>query len=145
MDEKLYFKLNPNIIMQNRKTAIVFLRSGSWMFADSSQFHYYAGYLASGYGFFTISVDYRLSSEAQFPAGLQDAKCAVRWVRSKSKEYNIDPERIVIAGGFAGGHLSSMMPTTADIPEYEGNGGNSTYPSHVNLGILFNDEFDMWI
>jgi len=128
----------------NPRPAIVFLHGGSWMFGDPSQFHYHAGYLASRYGFFAMSVDYRLSGEAQFPAALQDAKCAVRWIRSKAKEYNIDPERIVIAGGSAGGHLSSMMLTTAGIPEYEGNSGSSEYSSHVNLGVLFNGEFDMW-
>ena len=129
---------------ENPRPAIVFLHGGSWMFGDPSQFHYHAGYLASRYGFFAISVDYRLSGEAQFPAALQDAKCAVRWVRSKAKEYNIDPERIVIAGGSAGGHLSSMMLTTAGIPEYEGFSGSNEYSSHVNLGVLFNGEFDMW-
>ncbi len=129
---------------ENPRPAIVFLHGGSWMFGDPSQFHYHAGYLASRYGFFAMSVDYRLSGEAQFPAALQDAKCAVRWVRSKAEEYNIDPERIVIAGGSAGGHLSSMMLTTAGIPEYEGSSGQSEYSSHVNLGVLFNGEFDMW-
>jgi len=134
----------PVMTPEKPRPAIVFLHGGSWMFGDPSQFHYHAGYLASRYGFFAMSVDYRLSGEAQFPAALQDAKCAVRWVRSKGKEYNIDPERIVIAGGSAGGHLSSMMLTTAGIPEYEGNSGSNEYPSHVNLGILFNGEFDMW-
>ncbi len=129
---------------ENPRPAIVFLHGGSWMFGDPSQFHYHAGYLASRYGFFAMSVDYRLSGEAQFPAALQDAKCAVRWVRSKAKEYNIDPERIVIAGGSAGGHLSSMMLTTAGVPEYEGSSGHNEYSSHVNLGVLFNGEFDMW-
>lgn len=129
---------------ENPRPAIVFLHGGSWMFGKPSQFHYHAAYLASRYGFFAMSVDYRLSGEAQFPAALQDAKCAIRWVRSKAKEYNIDPERIVIAGGSAGAHLSSMVLTTAGIPEYEGNSGNNEYPSHVNLGVLFNGEFDMW-
>jgi len=75
---------------------------------------------------------------------LQDAKCAIRWIRAHAKELNIDPERIAIIGGSAGGHLSSMVATTAGVPEYEGNGGNPGFASHVNLAILVNGEFDMW-
>jgi acetyl esterase/lipase len=91
-----------------------------------------------------MCVDYRLSGEAPFPAALQDAKCAVRWIRAHALELNIDPERIAVIGGSAGGHLASMMATTAGVAEYEGNGGNEGFASHVNLAILVNGEFDMW-
>jgi acetyl esterase/lipase len=134
----------PKVQPSEPRPAIVFLHGGCWWRGDPSQFHYHAGNLASRYGFFAVSVDYRLSQVAPFPAALQDAKCAVRWIRSRAGEYNVDPERIAVCGGSAGGHLSSMMLTTAGIPEYEGTGGNEGHPSHVNLGILFNGEFDMW-
>ena len=65
---------------------------------DPSQFHHHSAYLAENYGFFAVGVDYRLSQEAPFPAALQDAKCAVRWVRSQCKEQNIDPDRIAGVG-----------------------------------------------
>jgi len=126
------------------RPAIVFLHGGSWMFGGPSQFHFHSAYLAAKYNFFAMSVDYRMSGEAKFPAALQDAKCAIRWIRAHAKKLNIDPERIAICGGSAGGHLSSMIATTAGVPEYEGNGGNPGYPSHANLAILFNGEFDMW-
>jgi acetyl esterase/lipase len=126
------------------RPALVSLHGGSWRAGGPSQFHFHSTYLAAKYGFFCMCVDYRLSGEAQFPAALQDAKCAVRWIRAHAQELNIDPERIAIIGGSAGGHLSSMMATTAGVPEYEGNGGNPGFPSHVNLAILINGEFDMW-
>ncbi|MEA3227002.1 MAG: alpha/beta hydrolase, partial [Planctomycetota bacterium] len=103
----------PKKIPSEPRPAIVFLHGGSWMFGSPSQFHYHSDYLAKKYGFFAISVDYRLSGEAKFPAALQDAKCAIRWVRSRAKKLNIDPQRIAICGGSAGGHLSSMVATTA--------------------------------
>jgi len=102
------------------------------------------GRRASRHGVFAMSVDYRLSGEAPFPAALQDAKCAIRWIRSKADELNIDPERIVISGGSAGAHLSSMILTTAGIPEYEGEGGNENFSSNANLGVFFCGVFDMW-
>ncbi len=134
----------PKKIPSKPRPAIVFLHGGSWMFGSPSQFHYDSDYLAKNYGFFTISVDYRLSGEAQFPAALQDAKCAIRWVRSHAKKLNIDPQRVVICGGSAGGHLSSMIATTAGVKSYEGNGGHHQFSSHANAVVIFNGEFDMW-
>ena len=86
----------PMVIPEDPRPAIVFLHGGSWMFGSPSQFHTHAAYLAEKYDFFAMSVDYRMSYEARFPAALQDAKCAVRWVRSRAKDLNIDPDRIVI-------------------------------------------------
>lgn len=126
------------------RPAVVFLHGGSWMFGSPSQFHTHAAYLAEKYGFFAMSVDYRLSIEARFPTALQDAKCAIRWLHSRAKDLNIDPDRIAVCGGSAGGHLSSMVLTTAGVPEYEGDGGYEDYSSEVNLGVIFNGEFDMW-
>ena len=134
----------PRKIPSKARPAIVFLHGGSWMFGSPSQFHYHSDYLAKKYGFFALSVDYRLSGEARFPAALQDAKCAIRWVRSQAKKLNIDPDRVAICGGSAGGHLSSMVATTAGVKDYEGNGGNKKYASHANAAVLFNGEFDMW-
>ncbi len=126
------------------RPAIIFLHGGSWLMGNPSQYHFHSAYLAEKYGFFAVGVDYRLSQEAPFPAALQDAKCAVRWVRKQCKEHNIDPNRIAICGGSAGGQLAGMILTTAGVPEYEGNSGNEGYGSHVDLGILYNGEFDMW-
>ncbi len=134
----------PENIPSKPRPAIVFLHGGSWLFGSPSQFHYHSDYLASKYGFLALSVDYRLSGEAQFPAALQDAKCAIRWVRSHAKKLNIDPKRVVIRGGSAGGHLSSMVATTAGVKAYEGNGGHREFLSHANAAVIFNGEFDMW-
>jgi len=134
----------PGVQPSQPRPAIVFLHGGSWLSGGPSQFHFHSGYLASKYGFFAISVDYRLSGEAQFPAALQDSKCAVRWVRSQAEEQNIDPNRVCVSGGSAGGHLTSMIATTAGIEDYEGSGGNDGFSSHGDLTIPINGEFDMW-
>ena len=134
----------PKKIPNDLRPAIVFLHGGSWMHGSPSQFHYHSDFLAKKYGFFAVSVDYRLSGEARFPAALQDAKCAIRWVRSQAKKLNIDPDRVAVCGGSAGGHLSSMVATTAGVSNYEGNGGHRKFASHANAVVLFNGEFDMW-
>ena len=134
----------PEKIPDKPRPAIVFLHGGSWMSGGPSQFHSHSGILASRFGFFAMSVDYRMSGEAQFPAALQDSKCAVRWVRSQIESQNIDPNRVAICGGSAGGHLSSMILTTMGVEKYEGDAGSNEFSSDVNLGILFNGEYDMW-
>ncbi len=126
------------------RPAIIFAHGGCWKFGSPSQFHYHAHQLAERFGFFAISVDYRMSQEAPFPAALQDLKCAARWIRTHADEWNIDPERIVACGGSAGANLASLMLTTAGVADYEGDGGYSEQSSHVNLGVLYNGEFDMW-
>jgi len=126
------------------RPGMVFLHGGAWQFGSPRQFLRQAGYLAKRHHIFCVSVDYRMSEEAPFPAALQDAKCAVRWVRSRSAELRIDPEKIGIVGGSAGGHLAAMVAATPDVPEYEGDGGCSQYPSHVNLALFLNGEFDLW-
>ena len=124
--------------------AIVFIHGGSWKFGGKGQFNRQAAWLADRLDIFGACIEYRLSGEAQFPAALQDAKCAVRWVRSVADRYQIDVNRIAVCGGSAGGHLSAMMAVTNDIRDYEGDGGHADFRSDVQLAILYNGEFDMW-
>ena len=63
-------------------------------------------------GFTVASLEYRLSSEAQFPAQLQDANAALRFLRANAKAYGIDPARVGVWGGSAGGHLTALTALT---------------------------------
>jgi acetyl esterase/lipase len=125
------------------RPAIVFVHGGGWWTGHKKHFWAQAAYLALRYGLFSVCITYRLSKEAQFPAPIQDVKCAIRWVRSKSAEYKIDTERIAIAGGSAGGHLSALAATTKGVSEYDGVGGHRSFSSHVNLAIILNGVLDL--
>jgi len=72
-------------------------------------------------GYAVVSVDYRKSSEAIFPAALADVKAAVRFVRANAAEYGFDEERIVIWGESAGAYLSLMTALTPEVEELNGN------------------------
>jgi len=67
-------------------------------------------------GYAVAVINYRLSSEAKYPAALTDARAAVRWLRSHAREYALDATRIASWGFSAGGHLSAMLATTAQHP-----------------------------
>lgn len=69
-------------------------------------------------GFVAISIDYKLGNRS-WPQNLWDCKNAVRYLRVHAKKYDIDPERIVVAGGSAGGHLALMVAYTDGNKELE--------------------------
>lgn len=82
-------------------------------------------------GFVAATVTYRLAPKFQFPAAVHDTKAAVRWLRANSTKYKINPDKIGVTGGSAGGHLAQFLAVTRDVPEFEGTGGNADQSSHV--------------
>jgi hypothetical protein len=87
-------------------------------------------------GYAVVTLNYRLSWEATFPALVQDVQAAVRWVRGNTGWYYFDPERIAAWRGSAGGYLSTMLGVYDDITELEDLSlGNSDQPSHVQAVV----------
>jgi len=83
------------------------------------------------HGFVAATVTYRLAPKYQFPAAIHDVKAAVRWLRANAQKYGIDPKRIGVTGGSAGGHLAQFLGVTAGVKEFEGDDGNSSQSSAV--------------
>jgi acetyl esterase/lipase len=82
-------------------------------------------------GYIVVSLDYRLSGEAPFPAAIEDCKAAVRWIRANAATYHFDPDHIGAWGHSAGGHLAALLGTSGAVAELEGAGDNSTFSSRV--------------
>jgi acetyl esterase/lipase len=76
----------------------------------------------AGFGFFAMSIDYRLKECTPAPACYQDVQCAIRYVHAHAKEHNIDPGRIYLIGQSAGGHMVSLAATLGEGP-YPRTGG----------------------
>lgn len=74
-------------------------------------------------GFAAASIQYRFLDTAPWPAQIHDCKAAIRWLRAHAKQYNIDPERIGVWGGSAGGHLAALLGTTNSNKDLEGTVG----------------------
>lgn len=68
-------------------------------------------------GYAVVSVNYRLSSEATFPAQINDVKAAIRFIKAHADEYDLDPNRIAVWGASAGGTLSALVGATADVKD----------------------------
>lgn len=87
-------------------------------------------------GFIVASVNYRLSGEALYPAQIQDVKAAIRFLRANADTYLIDSKNVFSWGASAGGCLSALVATTADVPELEGAElGNASFSSRVVAAI----------
>jgi acetyl esterase/lipase len=87
-------------------------------------------------GYAVVSINYRLSGEAIFPAQIYDCKAAIRFIRANAaQQYNLDPERLAAWGASAGGHLSALVGTSAGVRVLEdfsqGNPGVSSRVSAV--------------
>lgn len=82
-------------------------------------------------GYVALTISYRLAPKYQFPAAVHDTKAAVRWVRANAATHKIDPTRIGVTGGSAGGHLAQFLGVTIGVKEFEGDGGNPTQSSNV--------------
>jgi acetyl esterase/lipase len=96
---------------------ILYIHGGGWMGGHTR----HSGALANfpnvlaalaAEGFVVASLEYRLSGEAAFPAQLQDSNAALRFLRAHAGEYHIDPKRVGVWGGSAGGHLTALTATT---------------------------------
>ncbi len=113
---------------------VVYIHGGGWMGGSKGPGR--NRFLAER-GFFTVSIAYRLSQEAIFPAQLEDAKAAIRWLRAVADRRGLDPERIGVWGHSAGGHLAALLGVTGDLPALEGASGSPSYSSRVGaVGVL---------
>ncbi len=99
------------------KPLILYIHGGGWMGGHTrhsgalADFPKVLARLASE-GFVVASLEYRLSGEAPFPAQLQDARAAIRFLKANAAKYGIDASRVGVWGGSAGGHLTGLVANT---------------------------------
>lgn len=116
---------------------IVFVHGGAWMSGDKSMAASRLAAFAAEGNYVCVSVGYRLSGEAIWPAQIHDCKAAIRWLRANAQKYNLAPEKIGVWGSSAGGHLVSMLGTSGEVKELEGNCGSADQSSRVTCVVDF--------
>ena len=128
---------------------IVFVHGGGWSSGGRENFAPMAIRMAE-HGYAAATISYRLSPEAKYPAAIQDARAAVRWMRANAARYGIDGGRIAIGGASAGGQIASLAGVSEGSTRFEPEAGAvdgadgvpSTVQAIVNIDGLsdFTDE-----
>ncbi|HZQ59330.1 MAG TPA: alpha/beta hydrolase [Acidimicrobiales bacterium] len=124
---------------------VMYVHGGGWNAGDKAAEYTMSivGLLVSN-GYAVASINYRLSTEATFPAQIQDVKAAVRWLRANAARYGYDPTRIAAAGDSAGGNLVALLATSGGVPALDDPRlGNSGVPDTVNSVILLYPAVDL--
>ena len=115
---------------------VVNVHGGAWLQGDKSRGVGQIMPLVASGEYAGVSINYRLSGEAPWPAQAFDCKAAIRWVRANAAKYHLDPDRIGVVGGSAGGHLVAFLGTSGGVEEVEGDlGPNSGLSSKVRCVV----------
>ena len=118
---------------------VVFIHGGGWQNGDKrSGTRQLTRFVEKG-EYAGISIGYRLTNEAHWPAQIHDCKAAIRWIRGNAGEYSLDDEHIGVFGTSAGGHLVAMLGTSGGIDDLEGQlGSYKKFSSNVScVGNFF--------
>ena len=116
--------------------AVVYVHGGGWTQGDKA--------IGAGAteipemvsrGYLAVSINYRLAPQHKFPAQIEDAKCAIRFLRANASLFGINPDRIGVWGGSAGGHLVALLGTTDAGAGLEGSGGYPGQSSRVRAVV----------
>ena len=115
---------------------IVYLHGGAFAIGDKRDIYVLNILKSIKHGYALVSANYRLSGEAVFPAGLQDVKASIRWIRANGKRYQLDGNRIAIWGCSSGANYAAMICLTANVSELDDLGlGNPEYPCNVQAAV----------
>ena len=111
---------------------IISIHGGAFMFGDKADEQLNPMLKGLNHGYAIVSINYRMSGEAIFPANINDVKAAIRWVKANAAEYKFSPKRIALWGGSAGANLAALAGTSGDVKELEDMSmGNANQSSRV--------------
>jgi len=114
--------------------AILIIHGGGWRSGNRMQHIPLAQHLAAA-GYASFTVEYRLSTEALYPAAVYDLKAAIRWMRANAVKFNIDTSKISVLGFSAGGELAAFVGATSNDRKYEDANCNAGYSSNVQAVV----------
>lgn len=111
---------------------IVGIHGGGWKSGDKRMQSFSSLFKTTSQGYAFVTINYRLSGEAHWPAQLNDAKAAIRFLRANASKYELDTENILVWGSCAGGHIAEMLGATNGRQEFEDlTMGNQLHSSSV--------------
>ncbi|RYF13900.1 MAG: alpha/beta hydrolase [Comamonadaceae bacterium] len=136
---------------------LVYFHGGGWVIGDLDTHDVLCRQLANQSGCAVVAVDYRLGPEHRFPAAVDDAMTATRWVRANAAALKVDASRMAVGGDSAGGNLAAVVALAArdagDLPiafqllVYPATDQRRGWPSHTTNGqgyLLTKDSMDYY-
>jgi acetyl esterase/lipase len=120
---------------------MVYIHGGAWVMGDKREQGKPMMYELVARGWVCVTVNYRLSPKATWPAHIVDVKKAMAWVRTHIAEYGGDPSFLAVSGGSAGGHLAALLALTPGDPEFQP--GFEDEDASVNACIPFYGVMDL--
>lgn len=110
-NENRSLHLDAYLFKSNTKLpAVVMLHGGGWKSGDKSMLETFAEIIASN-GFQCFAIEYRLSDEAQYPAGIDDVLKAISFIKNNAERFNVDTSKIAILGQSSGAQMASLIGT----------------------------------
>lgn len=97
---------------------VIFVTGGGFINANKDNFAQQRMEIAEA-GYVVASIEYRVAPTAIFPEPLEDLKAAIRYLKANADKFNINPDKIALMGGSAGGYLVAMAGTTNDTTEFD--------------------------
>jgi acetyl esterase/lipase len=130
----------PDLDRDGRAPVLLQVPGGAWMVGDKrGQAHPLMSHLAE-LGWVCVAINYRLSPRSTWPDHIVDVKRAIAWTKEHIAEYGGDPDWIVITGGSAGGHLSSLAALTPNDPQFQP--GFEEADTRVQVAVPFYGVYD---
>lgn len=124
----------PSASSKQNRTAVMIIFGGGWRSGNRAM-HYPLAERLAALGYVCFTPDYRLSTEALYPAAVNDLKAAVKWMHLNAKLYNVDTSKIAVLGFSAGGELAAFLSTTIRSKEFPGDNCNGQFSDAINALI----------
>ncbi len=152
---RLYRPLPSALVTAGTLPVLVYYHGGGWVIGDLDTHDTLCRELANAAGCAVVAVDYRMGPEHRFPAAVDDALAATRWVHQQAAMLGLDPARLAVGGDSAGGNLAAVVALAArdagDLPIafqlliYPATDMRRSAPSHTSNGqgyLLTKDTID---
>lgn len=120
---------------------VVFAHGGAWRRGDKGKKWLFPELVSNGIA--VADVQYRLSSEAAYPAAVRDVSAAVKWVRVNADEYDLDPGSGALAGTSSGAHLAALVGLAPGRKRFQPIGIHRDVPAAVDAVIGFSGPYDL--
>ena len=134
--QRLFIHRVPHFETNEMRPVIAFIHGGSWRDGDPDYYDFIGRSLAAQ-GFLVVNLGYRLGDDGRWPAMLEDGAAGIAWVRANIADYGGDPDRIVLMGHSAGGHLTAEMMATRWNEE-----ADDLPAAMIDAGLPFSGIFD---